>query len=66
LIQKEANHHTIAEELDQLLNNKAYREEMLAQYKSLHERMGLPGASTKVAQYILRYLQQGTPKRVSH
>ncbi|WP_354004752.1 hypothetical protein [Olivibacter sp. 47] len=66
LIQKEANHHTIAEELDQLLNNKAYREEMLAQYKSLHERMGLPGASPKVAQHILRYLQQGTPKRDSH
>jgi len=58
LIQKEANHDTIADELDQLLNNKAYREELLAQYQLLHERMGSPGASAKVAKLLLQYLQQ--------
>jgi len=57
LIQKEANHDAIADELDQLLNNKTYRAEMLTQYRSLHERMGLPGASAKVAKHILQYLQ---------
>lgn len=61
LIQGEANHDTMAKELDQLLNNMTYREEMLAQYKSLHELMGLPGASGKVAKYILQYLRESYP-----
>jgi len=56
LIQHDANHDTIAEELDRLLNDSTYRQEMLAQYASLHERMGKPGASEKTAQLMEEYL----------
>ncbi|GAA4797002.1 lipid-A-disaccharide synthase [Olivibacter ginsenosidimutans] len=57
LIQEAANSNTISKELDQLLNNKIYREEMLAQYQALQERMGTPGASEKVARQLLAYLK---------
>jgi len=57
LIQKEANRHAIAEELDLLLNNKTYKQKMLDDYQELQAVMGQPGASDRVAQLISHYLE---------
>jgi len=57
LIQHAAHYDAIAEELDQLLNNRAYRERVLADYDALTAIMGEPGASLKVAQLIDKYLR---------
>lgn len=56
LIQKECNIDTIADELDLLLNNKAYRETMLVNYEALKAKMGEPGASERTAGLIVNYL----------
>lgn len=56
LIQQEANHRSIADELDLILNDNDYRAHMLANYVQLQERMGKPGASEKTAQLIKQYL----------
>ena len=55
LIQQECNPQKINEELDLILNDKAYREKMLNNYKELHVRMGKPGASEKTAGLITQY-----------
>ncbi|WP_028296991.1 lipid-A-disaccharide synthase [Olivibacter sitiensis] len=57
LIQKEANHDTIADELDLLLNNKERRSYVLAEYDRLDELMGKPGASDRVAELVVGYLK---------
>ncbi|QNL49974.1 lipid-A-disaccharide synthase [Olivibacter sp. SDN3] len=56
LIQKDANHDEIADELDLLLNKKSYRQQMLDNYVKLQEIMGQPGASSRVAELINKYL----------
>lgn len=56
LIQKDANHDEIADELDLLLNKKVYRQQMLDSYAKLQGIMGQPGASTRVAELINKYL----------
>jgi len=55
LIQQECNPSTIIAELDSLLNDKAYRHKMLADYDVLDEKMGTPGASAKTAALIVKY-----------
>jgi lipid-A-disaccharide synthase len=55
LIQQDCTAETIADELDAILNNKTYRENMLANYDLLDERMGKPGASAKTASLIIKY-----------
>lgn len=57
LIQRDANYNEIADELDQLINNKSYREEVLANYTKLQTIMGQPGASLKTAKLIDKYLR---------
>ncbi|PJJ80462.1 lipid-A-disaccharide synthase [Mucilaginibacter auburnensis] len=59
LIQEDCNPKTIAAELDALLNNTAYRRQMLADYDELDQLMGEPGASAKTAQLIIGYIQKG-------
>ena len=57
LIQRDANYNEIADELDQLINNKPYREAVLANYTKLQTIMGQPGASLKTAKLIDKYLR---------
>ncbi len=55
LIQPDCTPENIAAELDNILNNKSYREKMLANYDKLDEKMGKPGASAKTAGLIIKY-----------
>lgn len=55
LIQKDCTPENIAAELDNILNNKSYRENMLANYDKLDKKMGKPGASGKTAELIIKY-----------
>jgi lipid-A-disaccharide synthase len=55
LIQQDCTAKTIGDEIDAILNNKSYRENMLANYDLLDERMGKPGASAKAAGLIIKY-----------
>jgi lipid-A-disaccharide synthase len=56
LIQQDCTAKTIGDEIDAILNNKSYRENMLANYDLLDERMGKPGASAKTAGLIIKYV----------
>lgn len=47
----------IAKELDQILNNKQYREKMLDNYTKLSNIIGTPGASRQAASQIVAALQ---------
>jgi lipid-A-disaccharide synthase len=58
LIQQDCNPPKINEELELILNNKAYRTQMLDNYKQLHDKMGKPGASEKTAGLIIKYASQ--------
>lgn len=58
LIQKDCNVDRIADELDLLINDKAYRDNILENYDLLMEKMGKPGASERTAELITRFLRQ--------
>jgi lipid-A-disaccharide synthase len=55
LIQGDCTPATIGAELDLILNNKDYRQTMLANYDQLDEKMGTSGASAKTAALIVKY-----------
>ncbi len=55
LIQQDCTLQTIATELDNLINNKIYRAQMLAGYDELDVKLGTPGASGKAAALIVKY-----------
>jgi lipid-A-disaccharide synthase len=55
LIQEDCTTSKINAELDLIINDKTYRENMLANYDRLDERMGQPGASAKTAALIVKY-----------
>jgi len=56
LIQDEYNEELVKEELQRLLNNEAYRNNMLQNYKALDNKMGEVGASERTAKLIQHYL----------
>lgn len=56
LIQKDCTTRNIADELDELLNNKEHRDSVLENYDILEEKLGTPGASAKAAKLIVGYL----------
>ena len=58
LIQKECNADRIADELDLLLNNSDYRDNIQENYDLLMAEMGEPGASERTAELITAYLRQ--------
>jgi lipid-A-disaccharide synthase len=58
LIQRDCTPENITTELDNILNNKTYRENMLSEYDKLDEKMGKPGASAKTAELIIKYASQ--------
>ena len=55
LIQQDCNPEKINEEMNLILNDKTYRNHMLGNYNTLHEKMGTPGASEKTAGLIVKY-----------
>ncbi|MGY4535617.1 lipid-A-disaccharide synthase [Mucilaginibacter sp. UYNi724] len=57
LIQADCTSINITEELNNLLHNAHHRQQMLADYDELDERMGTPGASAKTAKLIVKYAQ---------
>ncbi len=57
LIQRECNSKNIRAELDKLINDNSYRENMLNNYDKLRARLGAGGASQKVAQSLLKTIR---------
>jgi lipid-A-disaccharide synthase len=57
LIQQDCNPETVAAELDDILKNQNYRQQMLDNYAELDQKMGTPGASAKTAALILKYIR---------
>ncbi len=57
LIQKECNPNKIREELERLLHNEEYKNQLLSDYKTLEEKLGGGGASKKVAQSLLKTIE---------
>jgi len=57
LIQQECTPKAIGAELDNLVLNQNYRQQMLDNYAELDQKMGTPGASTKTAALILKYIR---------
>jgi len=55
LIQQDCSASKITAELDELVHNKSYRENMLAEYDQLDLKMGKQGASAKTAALIIKY-----------
>ena len=58
LIQKVCSAPNIQHELNRLLSDSVYRQNMLDDYDLLDEKMGTPGASAKTAALILKYVQK--------
>ncbi|WP_257670311.1 lipid-A-disaccharide synthase [Parapedobacter tibetensis] len=56
LIQKDCNVDSIADELDLLINNKEYRDNIVENYDLLMQKMGEPGASKRTAALITSFL----------
>ena len=57
LIQEDFNNQNLHEELNLLLNDRAYRENMLQNYEGLNQKMGGPGSSARTAKLIFSALQ---------
>ncbi|MFD0751666.1 lipid-A-disaccharide synthase [Mucilaginibacter calamicampi] len=58
LIQEDCNPDKISAELESILHDNAYRQQMLAGYDELDKLMGEPGASAKTAALIVGYIQK--------
>jgi lipid-A-disaccharide synthase len=58
LIQNDCNRQTIGAELDAILNDNRYRQQMLDAYADLDKKMGKPGASARTAKLIIEYARR--------
>ena len=58
LIQADCSVKNITDEINLLVNNKDYRATMLTNYDQLDIKMGKPGASSKTAGLILKYIKE--------
>lgn len=56
LIQENYNEERVSRELERLLNDKDYRQQMLENYEALMNKMGEVGASERTATLIVSYL----------
>jgi len=56
LIQQDCTSRKIADELHELINNKAHRASVMENYELLAEKLGSPGASEKTAKLIVSLL----------
>ncbi len=57
-IQEKSSVQNVNEELELIINNKPYREQMLHGYNELAKLMGTPGASAKTANLIIKYISK--------
>lgn len=57
LIQQDCTTDKIADELNLLINNREYRDNILENYELLRDKIGEPGASEKTAESIYNYLK---------
>jgi lipid-A-disaccharide synthase len=57
LIQSECNPSALAQEIDQLLHNQPYRNQLQAGYKALRDKLGGPGASARAASLLSNFLK---------
>ena len=57
LLQHHCSARNIRKELDLILNNKHYREEIKESYEELHLQLGKPGASTRTAALMVEKLK---------
>lgn len=55
LIQYDMNEHTLKRELQKLLHNEKYREEMIQNYRVLKQKLGGPGASMRAAGTVYNF-----------
>ncbi len=58
LIQKDCNVQEVSSEVNRLLNDNAYRQQMLNNYHQLQSKMGEVGASGRTADLIISYLNK--------
>ncbi len=58
LIQNDFNEQNLKQELTLLLQDKAYREEMLNDYQKIKDKLGHKGASAQTAHLMYKYLHQ--------
>ena len=65
LIQGGCTTQNIYAELNSILNDKEYRQKMLAGYDKLDEKMGKPGASEKTAGLIIKYASKNKAPRIA-
>ncbi|GAA4319439.1 lipid-A-disaccharide synthase [Mucilaginibacter gynuensis] len=65
LIQQDCTPQKIGEELNRMINDATYRQNMLADYDVLDEKMGTPGASDKTAALIVKYSTIKNSNRLS-
>jgi len=56
LIQQDCTYRKIADELHELMNNKAHRASVMENYDLLAEKLGSPGASEKTAKLIAAHV----------
>jgi lipid-A-disaccharide synthase len=57
LIQDKANVNDVANELEQLVNNKAYRSQMLSEYNAIYNTLDTGSASENAARLMVKYLK---------
>jgi lipid-A-disaccharide synthase len=57
LIQSEMQYQEISTELEQLLNDEAYRSSMKASYQALIDKLGNFGASSRTADLVYNFLR---------
>lgn len=58
LLQHQCSVKNIREELEKILNNRAYRKQIDANYRELLDRLGEPGASARAASLMVAKLRQ--------
>jgi len=58
LIQFDMNAEKLETELNKILYDKAFRQQMLNNYEGLRKKLGGTGASERVAQLLYNYLQE--------
>ncbi len=58
LIQHELTVENLSHELKKLLDNAAYRERIIDEYKQINEKLGGPGASARAAKIIADFLHK--------
>ncbi len=57
LVQQDLNEENLRSELDRILNDHPHRDRMIAELRTLREKLGGPGASTRTAELVWKSLR---------